>query len=89
MIDYIDYEAYGWDARINESGHYAPGGYVRNNHGNFIEVYHGREDIPDEHRIFAYPKLNIREQMAAYQGIIDKSALDTGKHRIIPGHEER
>ena len=89
LIDYIDYEAYGRDARINESGHYAPGGYVRNNYGNFIEVYHGREDIPDEHRIFAYPKLNIREQMAAYQGIIDKSALDTEKHRISPGHEDR
>lgn len=89
LIDYIDYEAYGRDARINESGHYAPGGYVRNNYGNFIEVYHGREDIPDEHRIFAYPKLNIREQMAAYQGIIDKSALDTEKHRISPGREER
>lgn len=89
LIDYIDYEAYGRDARINESGHYAPGGYVRNNYGNFIEVYHGREDIPDEHRIFAYPKLNIREQMAPYQGIIDKSALDTEKHRISPGHEDR
>lgn len=58
---------------------------MRNNYGNFIEVYHGREDIPDEHRIFAYPKLNIREQMAAYQGIIDKSALDTEKHRSVRG----
>ena len=28
LIDYIDYEAYGRDARINEDGHLAPGGYV-------------------------------------------------------------
>ena len=28
LIDYIDYEAYGQDVRINESGHFAPGGYV-------------------------------------------------------------
>ena len=34
------------------------------------------EDIPPEHRIFAYPKLNIREQMAAYQEVIDRSALN-------------
>ena len=75
--------------RINDGGHYAPGGYVRNNYGNFIEVYHGRDDIPDEHRIFAYPKLNIREQMAAYKEIIDKSALDTEKHLIRTDREER
>ena len=25
LIDYIDYEAYGRDVRINESGHFAPG----------------------------------------------------------------
>lgn len=29
LIDYIDYEAYGRDARINEGGHFAPGGYVQ------------------------------------------------------------
>ena len=29
LVDYIDYEAYGRDARINENGHFAPGGYVR------------------------------------------------------------
>ena len=26
LIDYIDYEAYGRDVRINDGGHYAPGG---------------------------------------------------------------
>ena len=89
LLSDIDYEAYGRDARINESGHYAPGGYVRNNYGNFIEVYHGREDIPDEHRIFAYPKLNIREQMAAYQEVIDRSALNEEKQRLPASREDR
>ena len=32
LIDYIDYEAYGRDARINEGGHFAPGGYVQGGH---------------------------------------------------------
>ena len=66
LIDYIDYEAYGRDARINEGGHFAPGGYVQGGH-SFKEHYHGIEDIPDEHRVFSMPKVPIREQMAAYQ----------------------
>ena len=66
LIDYIDYEAYGRDARINEDGHLAPGGYVVGG-GSFVEHYHGIEDIPEEHRVFSMPKVPIREQMAAYQ----------------------
>ena len=34
LIDYIDYEAYGRDVRINEGGHFAPGGYVP------VKVFH-------------------------------------------------
>ena len=89
LIDYIDYEAYGRDVRINEGGHFAPGGYVMCNHGSFVEHYHGIEDIPPEHRVFAYPQLNIREQMAAYQEVIDRSALDEGKQRLATGREDR
>ena len=33
-----------------------PGGYVAADPGAFIEYYHGPEDIPKEHRVFAYPK---------------------------------
>ena len=53
LLNYFDYEAYGRDIRLNEDGHYAPGGYVLNNGGSFIEHYHGREDIPDEHKVFS------------------------------------
>lgn len=89
VLPYFDFEAYGRDVRINEGGHFAPGGYVFNNGGKFVERYHGMEDIPSEHRIFAYPKLNIREQMAAYQEVIDRSALNEEKLRIPTSREER
>ena len=89
VLPYFDFEAYGRDARINEGGHFAPGGYVFNNGGSFVERYHGMEDIPPEHRIFAYPKLNIREQMAAYQDVIDRSALNEEKQRLPASREER
>ena len=82
-------EVPGRDMRLNEGGHFAPGGYLTRVSNNFVELYHGIEDIPPEHRVFAYPQLSIREQMAAYKEIIDGSARDTAKHRIIPGHEER
>ena len=88
LVDYIDYEAYGRDVRINENEHFAPGGYVRGG-WDFTEVYHGIQDIPAEHKVFALPRLKIREQMAAYKEIIDGSARDTGRHPIIPGHEDR
>lgn len=69
--------------------HFAPGGYVMCNHGSFVEHYHGIEDIPPEHRVFAYPQLNIREQMAAYQEVIDRSALNEGKQRLSTSREDR
>lgn len=89
VLPYFDFEAYGRDMRINEGGHFAPGGYVFNNGGKFVERYHGMEDIPPEHRIFAYPKLNIREQMAAYQEVIDRSALNEEKQRLPTSREDR
>lgn len=73
---YFDFEAYGRDISINENGHFAPGGYVTKVSDDFREVYHGPQDIPAEHRVFAYPQLSIREQMAAYQEIIDGSSKE-------------
>lgn len=83
------YEAYGRDVRINESGHYAPGGYVADNRGSFIEHYTGRDDIPDEHHVFSMPKLSIREQMSAFKEIIDRSSLKGERKRPTLGHTER
>lgn len=57
--------------------------------GKFIEHYHGIEDIPPEHRVFAYPQLNVREQMAAYKEVIDRSALNGEKQRLPADREDR
>ena len=76
LRNYFDYEAYGRDACIHENGHFAPGGYVVKESDHFVEVYHGLQDIPKEHKVFSFPKLSIREQMAAYQEIIDGSSLE-------------
>ena len=88
LIDYIDYEAYGRDVRINENGHFAPGGSVRGG-WDFTEVYHGIQDILAEHKVFALPRLNIREQMAAYQEVIDRSSLEGERHPPTNAREDR
>ncbi len=88
LRNYIDYEAYGRDVSMEESSSFVPGGYVRRE-SDIVEVYYGREDIPAEHRIFAYPELNIRETLSAYKEVIDRSALDTEKRRLAPANEER
>ncbi len=88
LIDYIDYEAYGRDVRINEGGHFAPGGYVQGGH-SFKEHYHGIEDIPDEHRVFSMPKVPIREQMAAYQEMANRASLTTERSAPKVDREER
>ncbi|MBS7226516.1 MAG: antirestriction protein ArdA [Clostridiaceae bacterium] len=89
LRDYFDYEAYGRDIRLEEDGHFAPGGYVLNNGGQFIEHYHGIEDIPAEHKVFAFPQLTVREQMAAYKEIIDGSSLEGYRKIAAKEHEER
>ena len=52
------------------------------NGSQFIEHYHGLEDIPDEHKVFAYPQLSIREQMAAYKEVIDRSSLEGERNAL-------
>jgi len=52
---YFNYDSYGQDFSLNENGEFAECGYILRNSGNFSKHYSGREDIPDEHRVFAYP----------------------------------
>ncbi len=80
LKDYFDYEAYGRDVSINEGGHFAPGGYIVQT-GDVKEIYHGIEDIPKEHKVFALPQLSIREQMAAYKEVIDRIPPATDRAR--------
>lgn len=86
VLPYFDFEAYGRDVRLNDGGHFAPGGYVRRSGGDFQEVYHGIGDIPAEHKVFSFPKLSIPEQMAVYKGIIDSSSLE--HERRVPQKEQ-
>ena len=56
LRNYINYEAYGRDIAMDEDGSFIDSGYIVENGGSFIEHYNGRDDIPDECRIFAYPE---------------------------------
>ena len=89
LKDYFNCEAYGRDIRINEGGHFAPGGYIVQTSGDFKEFYHDIKDIPAEHRVFSYPKLSIREQMAAYKEVIDSSSLEGYRKMAKKELEER
>ena len=89
LKDYFDYEAYGRDISINEGGNMAPGGYVVQTSGDFREYYHGPQDIPAEHKVFSYPQLSIREQMAAYKEVIDGSSKEGFRRLTEKGREER
>lgn len=88
LENYFDYEAYGRDVAMEEDGEFVDGGYILYG-GGFTEVYSGREDIPDEHRIFAYPKLNIREQLTAYQEVADRAVAVHAKAVPDPAHDDR
>lgn len=85
---YFDYEAYGRDVRINEDGHFAPTGYLMKSGSEFVELYTGRDDIPAEHKVFSYPRLGIREQMAAYQEVADKAAAQSERPAPMVGRED-
>ena len=52
LRNYIDYEAYGRDIALEESGQFTDFGYVRDTGDSFNEVYDGhRESIPWEYRV--------------------------------------
>ena len=89
LKDYFDYEAYGRDISINEGGHFAPGGYIVQTSGDFKEYYHDTKDIPAGHKVFSFPQLSIREQMAAYKEVIDGSSKEGFRRLTEKGREER
>ena len=92
LIDYIDYEAYGRDVRINEGGHFAPGGYVFDNQSKFIEHYTGLDDIPEEYRI---SNVHARDEKEETRSILEtikqfKEAPPVPhKDKAGPSHEGR
>lgn len=92
LIDYIDYEGYGRDVCINDSGHFAPGGYVYNNHSRFIEHYSGLDDIPDEYRISNVHARNEKEKTRSILAALKQfkeAPPAPHKEKAEPSHEER
>jgi hypothetical protein len=74
LKNYFDYEAYGRDNRLNEGGCFVDGSYLTRDPGGFVEQYAGPEDIPPKYRAFAYPKLNIKERLAACKEVTEQAA---------------
>ena len=81
VTNYFDYEAYGRDMAINEGGTFAENGYIIMG-GGFIEHYNGRDDLPDEHRIFKYPEpeKSMLATMKHYQQMISEKAASVVTH---------
>lgn len=52
LANYIDYERFGRDIAMDESGKFTDEGYIRNTGDSWNHYFDGtREDIPDEYRI--------------------------------------
>lgn len=71
---FFDYAAYGRKVREDDKGCFVNDGYLMRSGLAFREHYHGPEDIPKEYRVFAFPKISIRERLAACQEMSDKAA---------------
>lgn len=71
---FFDYAAYGRKVREDDKGCFVNDGYLMRSGLAFRQHYHGPEDIPKEYRVFAFPKLSIRERLAACQEMSDKTA---------------
>ena len=55
LRNYIDYEAYGRDVALEESGDFTDLGYVRDTGGSFHEYYDGEPgSIPEEYRVMTF-----------------------------------
>lgn len=88
IANYFDYEAYGRDIAINEGGCFAPGGYVSAAPLGFTEYYHGPEDIPAEHRVFAYPNETPHSILETLKQLKEAPPASK-KEKTGPSHEER
>jgi antirestriction protein len=72
MQGYFDYDGYGRDFDFNGHGHFTESGYVQIIDYSFTEHYSGRDDLPEENKIFAYPKpeKSIKQALANYKDMI-------------------
>ena len=90
LENYIDYDAYGRDVSLEDGGTFTENGYIVNTGDHFVELYNGRDDLPEECKIFAYPEpeKSIRDTLKQYQQMIDAAPVSP-KDRPAPACEER
>ena len=92
LENYFDYEAYGRDVSLEDGGTFTNDGYVVSNGESFSEEYDGR-DIPEEYRIFAYPKeerASILETIKRFQEAQSNTPVQAPeRHRPAAAHDER
>ena len=87
LTDYFDYESYAEAYVINEGGQFLESGFVFRNSCEFEKHYNGRADLPDEHKIFAYPppEKSIQKALSNYKEMItDTAKAITGRQLETP-----
>ncbi|WP_243125890.1 MULTISPECIES: antirestriction protein ArdA [unclassified Eubacterium (in: firmicutes)] len=58
--NYIDYESFGRDVRLEEGGVFARDGYVVGERDSFVRVYDGKsESIPEEYKVMSVPESDV------------------------------
>lgn len=85
LASYIDYEAYGRDMSMDEDGRFTDGGYVVRIGDSFTEHYSSREDLPEEYRIFTYPKpeKSIKKVLESYGKMINETVTTHERHSSV------
>ena len=79
LENYIDYEAYGRDIAIDTGGVFAANGYIEGGRDRFIEYYSGRDDLPPDCRISAFPdppdRMPVKQLLELYASMSAVQAL--------------
>ena len=55
LSNYIDYERFGRDIAMDDTGGFTVNGYIKSNGNSFDEEYDGM-NVPDEYRLYPIPK---------------------------------
>ena len=67
LRNYIDYEAYGRDVALEESGDFTDLGYVRDTGSSFHEYYDGEPgSIPEEYRVMTFQEDIPEEELSEW-----------------------
>ena len=91
LQDYFDYSSYAETYVCNEGGEFVNGGFVFCNDVTFQEHYTGRADLPDEHKIFAYPpqEKSIKQALANFQQMISEAPAAQSPEKLTPAKAGR